>query len=245
MSLQRYEIVRTDRLQTINQRLAEGWRSVRETPMTSEAKPNQDPSTLVLLERDDEFPRFPGEELVPGVSLNAVQGVPLFTGLLVEELRELLAACEIQTFAEEDVIFETGQQADALYVILYGEVQLDLPELRLGGTEILQLGPMETFGESTFFAPADHTASAHALTDAQALRLGRDAYLDLIQGQRQSAYKLAINAAQILGTRLQATDQWVHQLLEEEQSRQIATSWQRFRARIGGSAPLPGGLFQV
>ena len=245
MSLQRYEIVKTDRLEAINRRLAEGWRSVRETRMSGEVKPDHDPGTLVLLERDDEFPRFPGEELVPGVSLSVVEGVPLFAGLLVEELRELLAACEIQSCGEEDVIFEAGEVADALYVILIGEVQVDLPELRLGGTEIIKLGPMETFGESTFFAPADHTATAYALTDVQTLRLGRDRYLDLLQGQRQSAYKLAINAAQILGTRLQATDQWVYQLLTEGQSQQIAASWHRFRSRIGGETPFQGGLFRV
>ncbi len=245
MSLQRYEIVKNGQLDGLNQRLAEGWKAVRETPMAGRGAADHEVSTLVLLEREDEFPRFPGEELVPGVSFSAVEGVSLFNGMLSDELRELLAACELQSFAEDDVIFEAGDESDALFVILSGEVRLDLPALRLGGNEILQLGPMDTFGESTFFAPAEHSASAVATTDLQTLRLSRNSYLDLLQGQRQSAYKLAINAANLLGSRLQATDQWVHQLLEEDQSRQIATSWHRFRSRMGGLASTPGGLFHV
>jgi CRP-like cAMP-binding protein len=75
------------------------------------------------------------------------------------------------------------------------------------------------------------------------LRISRDAYDELLQAQRPAALKLAVNAAALLAARLQATDQWAGELLQQEQSARIARSWSRFRQRISGGADFSGGFF--
>lgn len=73
--------------------------------------------------------------------------------------------------------------------------------------------------------------------------LTRERFDELLQARRMSAYKLALNAASLLGARLQGTDNWIRELLQEEQSARIAQSWHRFRRRVDRTSDFSGGFF--
>ncbi len=240
----RYETVTAGSVDQINWLLTRGWRPVRES-LVMPGDEGGAATVLVLLERDDALPTWQGEMLTDGIPLSFLEDAPLLADLSEQELREFVAAAEPLAFAEEDVLFEQGHQEQSLFVLLSGEVDIHLVGLPIEDPVVLKAKARDVFGESTFFAPAAHTARGVAVSSGQALRLRRSQYDVLRQAERLVAFKLAENAARILGTRLQETDEWVREILEEDQNAQIAHSWQRFRRRMSGPSDSSYGFVHI
>jgi hypothetical protein len=66
------------------------------------------------------------------------------------------------------------------------------------------------------------------------VRLARTSYDQLLEAGSRAAWRLGLNSAEILASRLHATDQWLAQLLNENQTA-VAASWRRFREHLGTS----------
>jgi CRP-like cAMP-binding protein len=175
------------------------------------------------------------------VSAETVSQIPLFAGLSLTDLDGLLSNFEERSYPADSVVFRKGEYDPALYVLLDGvvEVVLDVP----GSEEavIARLQSNDVFGESSFFCPAPHGALVRCVEPSVMLRLSRCAYERLIAAGSVPALRLGNKAAEILAARLQATDQWVAQLLAEEQQ-QVVASWRRFRESIGVGFELPHGF---
>ncbi|MFG0335051.1 MAG: Crp/Fnr family transcriptional regulator [Maioricimonas sp. JB049] len=243
MKRYRYVLAPEGDLSDVNRLLAMGWQPVRETFGDRDASGPW--TAMILLERDDPFPVVTGETLSGDVPLSYFDDVKLLDGLVGEELRELLSACELCTYADGEVIFEAGDIGRTLHVIVQGKVALRFADLPVEETEVVELNPKDAFGESTFFSPAAHSLTAEAVGAAGTMKLTRERYDELLQARRTSAYKLGLNAAALLGARLQETDRWVRDLLQEEQSTRIAQSWHRFRRRVERTSDYSGGFFHA
>jgi CRP/FNR family cyclic AMP-dependent transcriptional regulator len=161
--------------------------------------------------------------------------IPLLENLSVDEIRELLAVAEDRQYEADQTIFDAGTVERALYVVLYGQVEIRLPVTAWDEAVVTTITGPSVFGESSFFYPTPHTATAHCLTAVRAIRLTREAYDRLADTKPPVALKLASNAAEILAQRLQETDRWIEELLEQQQDAQTAASWGRFRSRVGFS----------
>lgn len=231
MTIYRYEILSSATVDSVNRLLISGWKPVREVPLdTAETGKT---AAAVMLERDDTVPISGSARLGNDIPLELLQSVPLLNGLTHEDLSELIAISEIRTVPSGEIIFEEGTDAPGLCVILSGEVGLRLTSAGSAGEEIMQIGERDAFGESSFFSGGPHAAQAFASSDARLLVIPRDGYDDLLQASRPAAWKLAVNAAGILGVRLQATDEWLSEVLQHEEDARIAQSWQRFRESTG------------
>jgi CRP/FNR family cyclic AMP-dependent transcriptional regulator len=174
-------------------------------------------------------------------SAGALAAVPAFAGLSPDDFDVLAQSFQQAIFPAGATIFRSGEQAPMLYVMVDGavEIAIDVPD---GNEAILaSLGPKDVFGESTFFHPAPHGATARAKAPTTLLCLSRAEYERLLDSGSPAICRLAAKAAEILAARLQAADRWVAQLLGEEEV-QIAASWRRFREGIGGSFDLPRGF---
>lgn len=248
MKRYRYEVVAGGNTDGVNRLLARGWQPVRETPWDPGAPSSEagrERAALILLEREDAFPVWQGETLGEGVPVQFLDDVPLLEHLSEEETREFIAVAELVRYADGEVLFDEGQQEQSLFVLLEGEVAIHLVGLPIDDPIVLEAKPKDAFGESTFFSPAPHSTRAEAIAGVLALRLTRSRYDELLQGQRPVAFKIAENAARILGQRLQATDAWVRELLQEGQSAQIMSSWRRFRGRVAHTPETAEGFFHV
>ncbi len=173
--------------------------------------------------------------------VTVLAAVPSFAGLSSEDLNTLAQSFERDVYPVDGIVFRSGELCTALYVIEEGAVQIaiDVP----GGHEavLASLGPKDVFGESSFFRPAPHTATARATAPTTLLRLSHDEYERMLAAGSPAACRLGAKAAEILAARLQATDKWVAELLGEEEQHVVA-SWRRFRESIGGSFDLPRGF---
>ena len=235
MTIYRYEVVSPETVGEVNQLLVRGWKPSREIPLTTPGDEAEAafPSALVVLEREGTAPVALAARLSDEIPLSLLTEVPLLEELTHEEVAELIAVSDVRRFAAEEVIFEQGENAPCLCVILQGEVELRLPSPGVDGVHIMQIGQRDVFGESSFFSGGRHAASATAVNDVRLLVIPRMSFNELLQDSRPAAWKLAVNAAGILGVRLQETDEWLREILQHEQDARIAQSWQRFRESAG------------
>ena len=164
-----------------------------------------------------------------------IRNVDLFDKLCDEEIEQLLTIFEEVEFSTNELIFEQGAEDVALYVIVSGniEITIDIPNIPDESEAVVELlNAGQVFGESTFFHTSPHSATARCVTDVRVLRLTRDRFDAMIENYSLLGFVLAKNCAAILAARLQATDQWVADLLHEIEDAKIAKSWHRFRRAL-------------
>lgn len=243
MKIYRYESLSQTSLNALNTLLSHGWTPVREVSGSGD---DATTGSLVLLEKEVTSTPFQGDVLIEGVPLEFLAGVMLFENFTISEIREVVGLCRITTRQKGSAIFAKGDPAEAMFVVLAGDVEVLLPELPVEDATVVLLQPGGVFGESTFFSETSHSMSASCATECVTLlTLDRAAFEELFQSNSPIALKLVHNVARILAARLQETDQWVWNLLQQSQFARISSSWRRFRHRVGGTESVGGGFFGI
>jgi CRP-like cAMP-binding protein len=183
------------------------------------------------------------------IAFSRLANVELLKNFTEAEAGELMAVCDEVVGQTGDVILEVGQTSRALYIVVDGSIEIDFEVPKLGERVVVQLAPGSVFGEISFFHGAPHSATARCLAPTTLIKLDRSQYDALLAQSHVAALKVGANAATILATRLQSTDQWIVEMLEQWQEAKIHQSYLRFRQRMGidfsgttGSLFTPGGL---
>jgi NTE family protein len=109
---------------------------------------------------------------------NALRGLPLFADVGPSDLAALDGHLRAVDLARGAQVFRRGDVADALYVVLRGQVAL---EIASGArADLLALaGPGDWFGEMALLTGAPRSADARVTVDATLLRVDRDGWLRL------------------------------------------------------------------
>lgn len=111
--------------------------------------------------------------------VEALRRVPLFREIEPRRLKLLAFTSERLTFrAGQDVVTQ-GDPGDAAYIILDGEADV-LVITPSGPINVAQLGKNEVIGEIAILTGVPRTATVRAVTDLQALRIGKDTFFKLI-----------------------------------------------------------------
>ena len=108
-----------------------------------------------------------------------LRDTPLFGGLDDEQLEKLVASGQIVDLANGDVLIQEGDIADALYVVLEGELEVTKQS---GNSEIplAQVGPGSLQGEIAALEGGRRLASVRAITESEVLRIPVDAIRGLL-----------------------------------------------------------------
>ena len=99
----------------------------------------------------------------------------LFAELGSSDIETLLDAGEPLSFSAGETIFETGDQGDAMYVILGGEAQVDVG----GRFHVLRAG--DFFGEMALLVPGKRMATVRARDEVRALRISADRFREFTE----------------------------------------------------------------
>jgi CRP-like cAMP-binding protein len=113
---------------------------------------------------------------------------------------------DIVLFAPGDLVFSAGDAADAMYVILDGEV-----DIRIGQTSLGIAGGGEIVGEMALVDQSTRSASVVAVTAARLARIDRRRFLYLVQ----NTPTFALDVMSVMASRIRRFDAAV----EREQSR--------------------------
>ena len=104
-----------------------------------------------------------------------LQNVDLLSAARSEDLALLASISEEVLYPSGALIFEEGQPADGLYVIIRGRVALSKD-----GREIVNLGETEALGAWTLFEEEARVMSARAMEETLLLRVDREDFYDLL-----------------------------------------------------------------
>ncbi|MGQ0676339.1 MAG: cyclic nucleotide-binding domain-containing protein [Rhodospirillales bacterium] len=133
--------------------------------------------------------RFTVDELLAAIQ----KTVPVFSGLTVLQLREVLLGSEIHVPAAGDVVFQRNDYTNTFYTIFEGEVGIQInPE---DPDETVRLGPGEFFGEMGLISGRRRSATVVATKPAVLIETARREMIKLIKSVPQ--VQKAVDAAAI------------------------------------------------
>jgi CRP-like cAMP-binding protein len=107
--------------------------------------------------------------------LERLAAIPLFHGLSADQLDVLMAALEPVRFHDADVVFRDGEEAEAVYVVVSGGIDVDLRGDRMEAA----VQEQEVLGLLSVMSGARYSATAIARGDVTALRIDRRRLQDL------------------------------------------------------------------
>jgi CRP/FNR family transcriptional regulator, cyclic AMP receptor protein len=136
--------------------------------------------------------------------LDSLKDAELFAGLDDEQRRSVAALAREKKAAAGEILFRTGEQADAFYVVQRGRVDLTFPLLVMGQAKeprFQSLEPGRTLAWSALVSPYRLTMSARATTDVELLAFERDRMLELFKAQPAIGHVVMSNLASVIGAR--------------------------------------------
>ena len=133
--------------------------------------------------------RFTVDELLTAIR----KTIPVFSGLTVLQLREVLLGSDIHVPAAGDVVFQRNEFTNTFYTVFEGEVGIQIdPE---DPDEMVRLGPGEFFGEMGLLSGRRRSATVVATQPAVLIETARREMIKLIKSVPQ--VQKAVDAAAI------------------------------------------------
>ncbi|MFU8805249.1 MAG: cyclic nucleotide-binding domain-containing protein [Bradymonadaceae bacterium] len=142
----------------------------------------------------------------------------LFKGLTQDEVREVVRASEIRTYAPGEALFEQGDAADALYIVEKGELTVRATTPMGEDIVIARLGSGTVVGEMSLIEGGPRSATVEALSECQIFRLSRESFEKLRTQKRPAAYKIILGLAATVGARRRQTDARVQEVFTDPAS---------------------------
>jgi CRP-like cAMP-binding protein len=136
--------------------------------------------------------------------LATLRSISLFSNIAKGELRTIRNLMHHRTYLKDEVIFDEGEEGQAVYFILHGKV-LICRQGRPVDAAIAELGVGQCFGEMALLDNAPRMAQVRATEDCALDVLFREDFLRLIQTHSHIASKLSLELARMMGARLRNT----------------------------------------
>jgi signal transduction histidine kinase len=122
------------------------------------------------------------------VEKSELLAVPVFVGLPDDQIAWFMSQAEELNFKSGDTYFRQGDPADAMFVIMKGQIQ---GRGEIGGETIMfSMKPGDVTGVLPFSRMKQFTVGARALTDATVLRFPSSHFPDLVQKMPELAQRL-------------------------------------------------------
>lgn len=168
--------------------------------------------------------------------LDRVQQIPLLRNLSADESRQLLEIAHSATYQPGDIVLAEDAVSRNLWIVIEGTCEVVKQSDQTGRKVVMaELQPYAHFGEMSFFHPAPHSASVRAKTVVKLLRLAREDFDRLIDGQCAAAYKLAFNTIGGLAERLRGASDRLADLASAANAASAAkpaSEWSSFREKM-------------
>jgi len=130
----------------------------------------------------------------------------LLAGLSESDSTQLAALGEKITTPAGHILFNLGEPADRIYLVLRGRIALTLPmQIRGGEQDILVEERLagETLGWSGLIPPHRFTLKASASVESDLLTFSRSALLEYFESHPGVGYTVSRNVASVIGHRLE------------------------------------------
>ena len=158
--------------------------------------------------------------------VNLLARIPLFADLPPEELDRLMAALDVVNLKSGDILFREGDIGEHLYIMVNGELEINMGSGTGNELVLNVLKEGEYFGEMGLIMPGGRrTAGARARGDVVLLSMSRSRFGDLMQYHPQ----LANAMVSVLSQRLDNTNVATFRDLTEK-NRQLQQAFDELKA---------------
>jgi CRP-like cAMP-binding protein len=142
------------------------------------------------------------DELKKVTELRATE---LFHDLEAPYLHKLASIATETTFSTGKIIYRPGEVGQAIYLVLAGEVTIEMEVAGHGMVTVFTVGPGHLFGWSSIFPPRRKKASARVLEPTRAIVINASQLLDLFRSDHGFEKAITGLIAEIVADRMQAT----------------------------------------
>ncbi|MBN1220882.1 MAG: cyclic nucleotide-binding domain-containing protein [Anaerolineae bacterium] len=152
-----------------------------------------------------------------------LEQVDIFEDLTPGQLKLIDAICSEKTYTKDEIIFEENSPSHEFYVIMDGEVeiQVDPDTIGDGKTDAYQPSTIavlrrgQSFGEVAIVDPGIRSASARCGTKTcKLLEIKRTEFLNLLESDYQMGYVVMHNFAADLALKIRQTNLLVRESLK-------------------------------
>jgi CRP-like cAMP-binding protein len=134
-----------------------------------------------------------------------LRGVRMLHRLPERWLKKLASLARVVEFSTGAVVFRQGDAANDIYIVIDGNVSLEICGPGVGCRRILTVCSGELLGWSPLLSHRQFTASARALSDVRAAALSGQRLRELFEKTPRFGYEFMRCAAEALAQRLNAT----------------------------------------
>lgn len=154
------------------------------------------------------------------VSTDDLTACELFGGLTPDELAQIAAIAQKQTYEPGELICVEQERADRLFILDQGRVQLNI-HLRSslepdGEVTLEEVQPGCVFGWSSLVKQRRFTASARALEPVSVIVVGADDLNELFDRNAHIGFVVVKQLAEVIASRLRHTRVVCHDLGNED-----------------------------
>ena len=129
-----------------------------------------------------------------------VNEIDLFRGIDPEVMEEIANICSEEEYAKDTVLFEKGEEAESLYILEQGALNLVIKD---GGSLIYSLTePGEVFGWSSLVESGVYTASGVCATDTKVVKIEREKLERVFDRHPEVGFKVLKRLAGVISQRL-------------------------------------------
>jgi PPM family protein phosphatase len=147
-------------------------------------KGGHDNLTVVLVYIED-APTTARETVETNVKIRMLGNMPIFADLSYQEMLKILKIAFEQEVAAGEALFHDGDPADALFILLSGQVNVEKD-----GTILTTLRGGQHFGEMALISNQERSATVRATAPSRVLTIRRDDFFELTQAEPEMAIKL-------------------------------------------------------
>ncbi|MCG6963683.1 MAG: Crp/Fnr family transcriptional regulator [Acidobacteria bacterium] len=124
--------------------------------------------------------------------------IDLFSELTAEELAAVAQVAQVHKLPRDTVVFDTGDAADAVYVVASGKVNIVVTSSEGKELILAVLGAGQVFGEMGLLDSSPRSAAVTTATAVELLVINRDEFHRMLDTQPQISRKLLTMLAQRL-----------------------------------------------
>jgi len=151
-----------------------------------------------------------------------LEQVDIFEDLSPDQLKLIDSICREKAFTKGEVIFEENSPSQEFYIIMEGEVEIQVDPDTIRGdkkdayqpTTIALLRRGQSFGEIAIVDPGVRSASARCGSDScKVLVIARADFVNLLESDSKIGYIVMHNFAVDLALKIRQTNLWVRESL--------------------------------
>jgi len=142
----------------------------------------------------------------------------IFKNLTPDQIRRVLGIARRVSFPAGSIIMKEGDMGDTMYIMMAGTVEV-VKSLILGDFDDeqetvsnkvftrLDAGENAVFGEIALLEAQKRTATIKAVTECQLYEIRKDDFLTLAEADCALGFRILLNMARIVSTRLRKSDE--------------------------------------